>query len=111
MIALYGCGALVCREVVHRFGLGVAGLVLLGVAYAVWEEALVDRYWFFPRFWAESGVGDYSVWWHTNVLLALHLSVFHAAISLRFLTPTFSLVSFFSRLNAVRRNPPRLTAA
>jgi hypothetical protein len=82
MAALYGCGALVCREVAHRFGLGFAGLALLGVAYAVWEEALVDRYWFLPRFWRDSGIGTYSVTWHTNVLLAVHLTVFHAAISI-----------------------------
>jgi hypothetical protein len=82
MAALYGCGALVCREVAHRFGLGFAGLVLLGVAYAVWEEALVDRYWFLPQFWQESGAGTYSVVWHTNVLLAVHLTVFHTAVSI-----------------------------
>lgn len=82
MAALYGCGALVCREVAHRFGLGFSGLVLLGVAYAVWEEALVDRYWFFPDFWDDSGIGTYSVVWHTNVLLAVHLTVFHTAISI-----------------------------
>jgi hypothetical protein len=81
MAALYGCGALVCREVAHRFGLGFTGLILLGVGYAVWEEALVDRYWFFPRFWQDSGIGTYSAVWHTNVLLAVHLTVFHAAIS------------------------------
>ena len=82
MAALYGCGALICREVTRRFGLGFAGLMILGVAYAVWEEALVDRYWFFPQFWQDSGIGTYSVVWHTNVLLAAHLSVFHAAISI-----------------------------
>lgn len=82
MAASYGCGALVCREVAHRFGLGFTGLVLLGVAYAVWEEALVDRYWFLPQFWEDSGIGSYSVVWHGNVLLAAHLTVFHAAISI-----------------------------
>ncbi|WP_240762817.1 hypothetical protein [Micromonospora sp. HM134] len=81
MVALYGCGALVCRELAHRSGLGFTGLVLLGVGYAVWEEALVDRYWFDPRFWADSGVGGYSVVWHTNLLLAAHLTVFHTAVS------------------------------
>lgn len=82
MAALYGCGALLCREVAHRCGLGFTGLVVLGVAYAVWEEALVDRYWFFPRFWEDSGVGTYSVVGHTNVLLAVHLTAFHTAISI-----------------------------
>lgn len=82
MIALYGCGALLCREVAHRFGLGFSGLMLLGVAYAVWEEALVDRYWFVPRLWDDSAIGEYSAVWHTNVLLAAHLTVFHTAISI-----------------------------
>jgi hypothetical protein len=82
MASLYGCGALLCREVAFRFDLGFRGLMVLGVAYAVWEEALVDRYWFFPDFWADSGVGDYSVVWHTNVLLAVHLTAFHTAISI-----------------------------
>ena len=82
MMALYGCGALLCRDVAHRFGLGFAGLILLGAAYGVWEEALVDRYWFYPKFWHDSGVGNYSVAWHTNVLLAAHLTAFHTAISI-----------------------------
>lgn len=82
MAALYGCGALLCREVAHRLGLGFSGVVLLGFAYAVWEEALVDRYWFFPQFWQDSGVGTYSVVWHTNLLLAAHLTVFHTVISI-----------------------------
>lgn len=82
MAALYGCGALLCREITHRFNLGFTGLVMLGVAYGVWEEALVDRFWFFPKFWEDSDIGTYSVFWHTNVLLATHLTVFHTAISI-----------------------------
>ena len=81
LAALYGCGALVCREVAHRWRLGASGLLLVGAAYGVWEEAFVDRYWFRPTFWDESGVGTYSVVGHTNVLLAVHLTLFHAAVS------------------------------
>jgi hypothetical protein len=82
VVALYGCGALVCREVAHRCGLGLAGLLLLGAAYGVWEEAFVDRYWFLPSFWAQTGVGAYGVVGRTNVLLAVHLTLFHAAVSI-----------------------------
>lgn len=82
MILLYGCGALICREVMHRFGLGMTGLCFLGAAYGVYEEALVDRYWFFPEFWETTGVGTYSVVWHTNVMLAVHLTAFHTAVSI-----------------------------
>ncbi len=82
MAALYGSGALICREVARRFGLGLLGLCLLGAAYGVYEEALLDRYWFYPQFWNETGVGSYSRFWHTNLLLAVHLTIFHTAISI-----------------------------
>lgn len=82
MVALYGCGALLCREVARRTGSGLVGLLLLGAAYGVWEEAFVDRYWFLPSFWDEAGIGAYGVVGHTNVLLAAHLTAFHAGVSM-----------------------------
>ncbi|GAA4965408.1 hypothetical protein GCM10025331_67070 [Actinoplanes utahensis] len=81
VVALYGCGALLCREIAHRFKLGLPGLCLLAAAYAVYEEGLVDRFWFDPRYWADVGVGSYSEVWHTNLLIASHLTVFHVAVS------------------------------
>ncbi|MGW4945787.1 hypothetical protein ACWEOZ_29880 [Actinoplanes sp. NPDC004185] len=82
MVALYGCGALICRELTHRYRLGLPGLCLLAAAYAVYEEALVDRFWFDPRYWDSSGVGSYSEVWHTNLLIAAHLTAFHVAVSI-----------------------------
>lgn len=81
VVALYGCGVLLCREITHRFRLGLPGLCLLAAAYAVYEEALVDRFWFDPRYWADVGIGAYSEVWHTNLLIAAHLTVFHVAVS------------------------------
>jgi hypothetical protein len=81
VVGMYGCGVLVCHEVAIRFGFGWSGLALLGVAYAVYEEGLIDRFWWDPAFWEEAGVGDYSVVGGLNVLLAAHLTIFHAAIS------------------------------
>jgi hypothetical protein len=78
---LYGCGALLCRELAHRRRLGLPGLALLGAAYGVYEEALVDRFWFDPAYAHDTGVGGYSRVWHTNLLLATHLTAFHAAVS------------------------------
>jgi len=82
MVSLYGCGALLCREIARRSGLGLRGLCLLAAAYGVWEEALVDRFWFHPRPDDEGGLGTYSEVWHTNVLLATNLTVFHIAVSI-----------------------------
>ncbi len=81
VVGMYGCGVLVCREVAHQFGFGLPGLCLLGLGYAVFEEGLIDRFWWDPAFWQESGVGGYSVVGGANVLLAAHLSVFHVAVS------------------------------
>lgn len=80
-VALYGCGALLCRELACRWGLGLPGLALLGAAYGVYEEALVDRFWFDPAYAQRTGVGHYAEVWHTNLLLATHLTAFHAAVS------------------------------
>jgi hypothetical protein len=80
-VALYGCGALLCREVARRLDLPFRGLCLLGAAYGVYEEALVDRFWFDAGYWDEGGIGSYGVVWHTNVLIATHLTVFHTAVS------------------------------
>jgi hypothetical protein len=82
LVSLYGCGALLCREIARRCGLGLRGLCLLAAAYAVFEEALVDRFWFEPRPADEGGLGRYSEVWHTNVLLAANLTVFHVAVSI-----------------------------
>lgn len=82
MVGLYGCGALICREVVLRYRLGLVGLILLGAAYGVWEEGLVDRYWYDPKFWADQNIGTYSVVGEVNLSLALLLTVFHSAVSI-----------------------------
>jgi hypothetical protein len=81
-VALYGCGALLCRETAFRWELGLPGLALLGAAYGVYEEALVDRFWFDPSFARETGIGDYAEVGGTNVLLATHLTLFHSAVSI-----------------------------
>lgn len=60
LVSLYGCGALLCREIARRNGLGLRGLCLLAAAYAVFEEALVDRFWFHPRPADEGGLGRRS---------------------------------------------------
>jgi hypothetical protein len=82
LVSMYGGGALLCREIARRNGLGLRGLCLLAAAYAVFEEALVDRFWFHARPPSEGGLGHYSEVWHTNVLLAANLTVFHIAVSI-----------------------------
>lgn len=47
-VGLYGGGAVLVREAVRRRGLGWPAILLLGVAYAVVEEALVLQTVFNP---------------------------------------------------------------
>ncbi len=76
----YGFGALVCRELVVRWGKGWFSLVLLGIAYGLYEEAIVARSFWDPD-WAELGaLRDYTYWrgvtWtYAEVLIHFHLTI------------------------------------
>lgn len=75
---LYGGGALLIRETARRLKLGWPGIVLLGLAYAVVEEALVTQSLFNPNYLglrlldygyiSSLGIG---AWW-TLFVLAIH---------------------------------------
>ena len=76
----YGCGAIVCRELKIRWDKGWVSLALLGIAYGLYEEALVARSFWDPD-WAELGaLRDYSywrgvVWTYFEVLIHFHLTI------------------------------------
>ncbi len=78
--ALYGSGALLVREGVRRWRLGLAGLIALGAAYGILEEAEFVRSWFNVSYLPSEG--DYSRVWDTSLLQAVHLTSFHAAVSI-----------------------------
>ena len=78
----YGFGALVCRELVIRWRKRWPSLLLLGIAYALYEEGIVVRSIFNPS-WAElEALDKYShvlgVTW-TYALILVH---FHALVSI-----------------------------
>ena len=50
LVLLYGCGALLIREVTRRTGRGWPTILLLGAAYGVIEAGLVDQAMFNPSF-------------------------------------------------------------
>lgn len=75
---LYGGGALLIREVTRRTGRGWPTMIVLGMAYAIFEEALVTQSLFNPKYFNAEllaityiptlGIG---VWW-TAYVLTLH---------------------------------------
>ena len=75
---LYGGGALLIRETARRLKLGWPAIVLLGLAYAIVEEALVTQSLFNPNYLGLrlldygyiSGLGI-GAWW-TVFVLAIH---------------------------------------
>lgn len=81
-VALYGCGALLCRELARRSRLGLPGLLLLAAAYGVWEEAFITGFWFDAGYQDKVGIGAYGRVWHTNLLVATHLTAFHVAVGI-----------------------------
>ncbi len=76
----YGFGAIICRELKVRWDKGWFSLVLLGLAYGLYEEGLVARSVWDPD-WAELGaLSGYSywrgvVWTYLAVLLHFHLTI------------------------------------
>ena len=49
-IALYGMGALLIRELARRLRIGWAGLLLLALAYGIFEEGLITQTLFNPHY-------------------------------------------------------------
>jgi hypothetical protein len=78
----YGFGAIICRELTVRWGKGWFSLVLLGIAYGMYEEAIVARSMWDPE-WAELGaLRDYSFWQGVTWTFAEVLIHFHLTISI-----------------------------
>jgi len=81
LVALYGCGALVCRELKVRWRKGVGTLMLLGCGYGVLEEALMVASFYNPS-WMDLGVlGGFGRALGVNWVWAVELTIYHALFS------------------------------
>ncbi|GAA3393020.1 hypothetical protein [Cryptosporangium minutisporangium] len=76
---LYGAGTLLIRETARRFGRGSATMLLLGVAYALIEEGLVDQMLFNHDYFAGQAQESDTILaalgidaWLTLVVVAMH---------------------------------------
>ena len=78
----YGCGALLCRELMVRWGGGGLCLLLLGIAYGVYEEGIVVYSLFDPH-WSELGaLAQYGYYAGVNWTWAAGTVQFHALVSI-----------------------------
>ena len=94
LVGLYGCGALLVRELVVRRGLNAAGLLLLGAAYGIIEEGLMCKSFFNP-YWTDTGfLSIYGRAAGVNWVWAFGLTFYHMAISIT--APVFITEAAFS---------------
>lgn len=79
---LYGSGAILIRELALHWKKGWFSLLLLGMAYGIYEEGLMVRSFFDPN-WVDLGnLGIYGRVFGVNWVWSEHLTIFHALISI-----------------------------
>lgn len=79
---LYGCGAIIARELVVRWGKGWFSLLLLGLAYGIYEEGILVQSFFDPAWMDLGSLASYGRVAGVNWVWAEHLTIYHAVISI-----------------------------
>jgi len=82
LAVLYGGGAILARELTHRWNKSWPTLLVLGAAYGVAEEGLMCKSFFDPS-WMDLGpLGSYGRWFGVNWVWAAELTIYHAVFSI-----------------------------
>jgi len=82
LAVLYGGGAILARELTHRWDKSWPTLLVLGAAYGVAEEGLMCKSFFDPA-WMDLGpLGSYGRWFGVNWVWAAELTMYHAVFSI-----------------------------
>ena len=82
LVAFYGCGAIIMRELKVQWGKNYASLLILGMAYGIIEEGLAVKSFFDPN-WVDLGIlGVYGRWIGINWVWCVDLTLFHSVISI-----------------------------
>ena len=79
-IGLYGGGAVLIREVTRRWGGGWPTILLLGAAYGVIEEGLLEPTWFTPQLQSHPYGVALGVFWTYAAFNIVYHAVFSIAI-------------------------------
>lgn len=82
LVAFYGSGAVIMRELKIRWGKGYGSLLILGAAYGIIEEGLAVKSFFDPN-WVDLGIlGTYGRWLGVNWVWCMHLTIYHSVVSI-----------------------------
>lgn len=79
---LYGCGALLVRELARRWGGGWPTILLLGAAYALMEEGISLKTIFDTTFEPAGRLATYGRIGELNSVFTIQIIVFHAVVSI-----------------------------
>ena len=79
---LYGCGALLVRELARRWGGGWPTILLLGAAYALMEEGISLKTIFDTTFEPAGQLATYGRIGELNSVFTIQIIVFHAVVSI-----------------------------
>lgn len=79
---LYGVGALLVRETVRRWKKGWISIILMGMAYGIYEEGIMVRSFFDPNWPDLQVLAVYGRWIGVNWIWSIALTLFHAIISI-----------------------------
>ena len=82
LVGLYGGGALLVRETARRRGLSAWWLVVLGIAYGIFEEGTVVQSLFDQHFRGLDFLGFYGHWAGVNWVWSLFIVPYHAVFSI-----------------------------
>jgi hypothetical protein len=82
LIALYGGGALLVRETARRRGLSAWWVVVLGMAYGIFEEGTVVQSLFDQHYRGLDFLGFYGHWAGVNWVWSLFIVPYHAVFSI-----------------------------
>jgi len=79
---LYGVGAVLIRETVRRWDKGWVSIILLGMAYGIFEEGAMVRSFFDPSWPDLQLLASYGRWIGINWIWAIALTLFHSIVSI-----------------------------
>lgn len=82
LAVLYGGGALLVRELTHRWSKGWGTLLVLGAAYGIAEEGLMCKSFFDPGWMDLGALAGYGRWLGVNWVWAFELTAYHAVVSI-----------------------------
>ena len=78
----YGCGALICREIVVRNQKGFLNLILVGIAFGLFFEGIITRVIFNPKWEGLGALSSYDRLFGMNLILTVGIVHFHTVISI-----------------------------